>query len=178
MKMRLFMAALLCLAAGNGLAQQKQQVSFKVPGENSKYIVSQNVDGGDAPNHMLRLFDVHHAVPNNTASINGVKLVEVIARGVADLTDGHGDGNTDNASASSNYLVFVADNGDKLFARNITGTQRVYEKMIATWAGYITGGTGKLANIQGATRLLVNCDPSPGGVVSNSQFDIEYSIGK
>lgn len=175
-------AALLCLTIGlpgsNVLAQQKQQVSFKVPGGNSKYIVSQNVDVGDAPNHMLRLFDVHHAVPNNTASINGLKLVEVIARGVGDLTDGHGDGNTENASASSNYLVFVADNGDKLFSRNITGTQRVSGKLTATWGGYITGGTGRLANIQGTTHLLVNFDPSPGGVVINSQFDIEYSIGR
>jgi hypothetical protein len=50
----------LCLAValpGSMLAQQKQQVSFRVPGENSKYIVSQN----DAPNHILRLFDVRHA---------------------------------------------------------------------------------------------------------------------
>jgi hypothetical protein len=82
-----------CLAVvlpGSVLAQQKQQVSFRVPGENSKYIVSQNVDGGDAPNPILRLSDVRHAVPNNTASINELKLVEVIARGVGDLTDGHG----------------------------------------------------------------------------------------
>jgi hypothetical protein len=64
MKMRssLVAAALLCLAVplpgSNALAQQKQQVSFTVPGENSKYVISQNVDVDDAPNHILRLFDV------------------------------------------------------------------------------------------------------------------------
>jgi hypothetical protein len=36
---------LLCLGS-NGLAQEKQHVSFKVPAENSKYVISQNVDVG------------------------------------------------------------------------------------------------------------------------------------
>jgi hypothetical protein len=47
MKMRstLVTAALLCLAVGDGLAQQKHQVSFKIPTENSKYIVSLRIPG-------------------------------------------------------------------------------------------------------------------------------------
>ena len=53
--------ALLCLAvslpAGSAVAQQKQQVSFKVPAENIKFGVQQNVSVGDVPNHILRLFE-------------------------------------------------------------------------------------------------------------------------
>jgi hypothetical protein len=178
MKMRstLVTAALLCLAVvlpgGNALAQQKQQVSFKIPAENSKYIVSQNVDVGDVPNHIVRLFETRNTIPNNAATINGLKLVEVFVRGTGDLTDGHGGG--------PGYLVFAAENGDRFFSRNTFVAQQVSGKLAATWAGSITGGTGKFAGIQGTTRFFANFDPAPGGVPggNNTQFDIEYSIGK
>src|SRR5215469_4549139 len=115
MKMRstLVTTALLCLAVtlpgSNASAQQKQQVSFKVPTENSKYIVSQNVDVEDVPSHIVRLFDVRFTLPNDAASINGLKLVEVFARGTAEMTNSQGGG--------LGYLVFVAENGDKFFSR-------------------------------------------------------------
>jgi hypothetical protein len=78
-------AALLCLAIGlpesTALAQQKQQVSFKVPDENAKFIVSQNVEVGDVPNHIVRIFEVQNRLPNNTPAINGLKPVELWNRG-------------------------------------------------------------------------------------------------
>jgi hypothetical protein len=167
---RILICAVAALFIGNQAVAQ-QQVSFKIPNENSKYTVSQNLDVRDAPNHVLRFFETHGTIPNNAASINGLKLVEVISRGVGDLTDGHG-------GSSSGYIIFVAENGDKLFSRNNVVAQRVSGKLIGIWSGYITGGTGKLANIQGTTRVSNNFDPSPGGTISNTQFDIEYSIGK
>jgi hypothetical protein len=163
-------AAAALFIASQAIAQQKQQVSFKIPTENSKYIVSQNVDVGDGPNHIVRLFDTQATIPNNAATVNGLKLVEVLARGIGDLTDGHGGG--------VGYFVFVAENGDKFFSRNNIAAQQVSGKLSALLAGPITGGTWKFAGIQGAVRESTNFDPSPGGVLSNSQFDIEYSIGK
>jgi hypothetical protein len=68
--------------------------------------ISQNLDIGDLPNHTVRLFETHNTVPNNAATINGVKIVEIISGGVGDMTDGHG-------GSSSSYLIFVAENGDK-----------------------------------------------------------------
>ena len=60
--------ALLCLAvalpAGNAAAQEKQHVSFKTPVENSKYVQQLNVDVRDAPNHILRIFEIHYTYPN------------------------------------------------------------------------------------------------------------------
>ena len=78
---------LICAAAAlfigsQAVAQEKQQVSFKVPGENVKFTVSQNVDIGDVPNHFVRLFETHGVVPENALSINGLKIVEIISRGV------------------------------------------------------------------------------------------------
>jgi hypothetical protein len=105
---------IICAAAlfitSQAIAQQKQLVSFKLPTEGGKYTVSQNVDVGDVPNHIVRLFDIHYMISNNAAIVNGLKLVELSQRGTADLTDGYGGG--------TGYIVFVAENGDKLFAHN------------------------------------------------------------
>src|SRR5262249_39358328 len=106
----------------------------------------------------------------NAATVNGLKLVEVFARGTAELTDGHGGG--------LGYLVFVAENGDKFFSRNNVVAQQASGKLTATWSGTITGGTGKFAGIQGTTGQFTNFDPRPGGVLSNTQYEIEYSLGK
>jgi hypothetical protein len=42
---------------------------------------------------------------------------------------------------------------------------------------HITGGTGKLATIQGIVRQLTTFDPI-AGALGDSQIDIDYSMGK
>jgi hypothetical protein len=173
MKMRftLMTAALFCLAEGNGLAQEKQHVSFTVPAENAKYIASQNVDVGEAPNHIVRLFDTRWALPNNAPTINGLKLAEIFARGTADLTDGYG--------STTAYFVFGVENGDKFFAPYTSVVQSASGKITATTIGHITGGTGRLAGIHGVVRQVTNIDPRPGAASpGDSQYEIEYSIDK
>jgi hypothetical protein len=160
---------LLCLGS-HALTQQKQQVSSKVPAGNSKYVASQNVDVRGAPNHIMRLFDTRATIPHTAATVNALKLVEVLARGIGDLTDGHGGG--------VDYFVFVAENGDNFFFRNNIVAQQVSGKLGALLAAPITGGTVKFVDIQGAARQSTNFDPSPDVALSNSQFDVEYSIGK
>ena len=143
-------AALLCLAIGlpesTALAQQKQQVSFKVPDENAKFIVSQNVEVGDVPNHIVRMFEVQNRLPNNTPAINGLKPVELWNRGTGELTEGNG--------SSAGYFMVVMENGDKFFAQTAGVVQRNTEKLAATQVGYITGGTGKFAGMQGIVRKI------------------------
>jgi hypothetical protein len=160
-------AALFCLS-GAAFAENAQRLSFKAP--SGKYIVSQNVEVGDMPNHIVRLFSTVTEIPKGAATVNGLALVEVSARGTGDLIDGQGGGN-------NGYLIFTAENGDKLFSRSDLVSRRVAGKMLVTWGGVITGGTGKLAGIHGSVSLVSNFDPSPGGVVSNATYDIEYSIG-
>jgi hypothetical protein len=162
----LFLA--IALPAGNAVAQQKQQASFKASSENSKYTQQINVEVGDVPNHMVRIFDLHRTYPNNAPVINGLKLVEESARGIADLTDGYG--------TSTLYGVYVMENGDKFFARSSNVIQSGSGKLATTQVGYITGGTGKLAGMQGIVRASGNFDPKSG--FSENQTDIDYSIGK
>ena len=54
--------ALLCLAvalqAGIAVAQLKQKVSFKVPAENAKYSQPFNINVGDAPDDIVRVYEI------------------------------------------------------------------------------------------------------------------------
>jgi hypothetical protein len=165
--------ALLCLAvalpAGNAAAQQKQQVAINPSVENSKYTEkTENIEVGDVPNHIVRIFEIHYTFPNDAPVINGLKLVEEYARGIGDLIDGNG--------SATQHLIFVMENGDKFFARVSNVVQTTSGKSTATQVGYITGGTGKFAAIQGIVRAVANFDLKTG--FNKTQADIEYSIGK
>jgi hypothetical protein len=154
--------ALLCLAvalpAGNAVAQQKQRVSYKVSAENSKFTQQLNIDAGDLPNHIMRVYEVHRTFPNDAPVINGLKLVEEWDRGTADLADGNGTGTL--------VSVYVMENGDKFFDRRAALAQGTPEKSTSTHVGYITGGTGKFAGMQGSyehppTTILKRASPRP-----------------
>jgi hypothetical protein len=166
--------ALLCLAialaGGEAAAQQKQQVSVKVPAENNKYGPQQNIQVGDVPNHIVRVFEVHSTFPASAPSINGLKLVEAWQRGLADVSDG--------AGSTSSYYIYAVENGDKFFVRSAAVIQPgTAGKLTATAVGHITGGTGKLAGIQGTARTFANFDPITGTLGEN-EANIEYTMGK
>jgi hypothetical protein len=159
----------LFLSLSNALAQQKQHVSFKTPAENTKYTQQQAVDVGDVPGHQVRVYEIHRTYPNNAPAINGVKLVESWSRGVTDYIDGNGPNTT--------YSIYILENGDKFFTRAALVAQSLGSgKITTTSAGAITGGTGKLAGIQGIIRTSGTAEPKAG--VNENQTEIDYSIEK
>jgi len=164
--------ALLCLAvalaAGNAVAQQKQQVSFKATAENSKFTQQLNIDIGDVPNHIVRVYEIHRTFANNAPVISGLKLVEEWDRGIAELIDGNG--------SSTQNTEYVMENGDRFCARSTNLLQATAGKVAGRQLGYVTGGTGKFAAIQGIVRASFNIDFKTG--FNETQTDIEYSIGK
>jgi hypothetical protein len=165
------MALLLVVAlpAGSVAAQEKQHVSYKTPTENTKYVQQLNLDVGNVANHVVRAFEVHRTYPDNPPVINGLKLVETWERGYVDLIDGNG--------PVTQYSMYVMENGDKFFARSAGVVQsNGAGKVSATDVGYITGGTGKFATIQGIIRVAANIDRKTG--FNETQDDIEYTIGK
>lgn len=153
------------------VAQPKQQVSVRIPFANLKFEVSQSVEVGDVPNHIVRVFDLHYTVPGNSAPlINGLKLKDVWQRGTANITDGVG--------TTSSYFLYLMENGDKFFVRNEAIIQRTATgKLASAGIGHIFGGTGKLASIQGTTRNATTFDPK-AGVADEGELDIEYTMGK
>ena len=99
----------LCLAvvtpATDGLAQQKQKVSYKVAAENTKYTQQLTIAVGDVPGHEIRISEIHRTFPTNAPMINGVRLKEIWSRNSTDWVDLNG--------GTNSYNVYVMENGDK-----------------------------------------------------------------
>jgi hypothetical protein len=155
--------------AGDAAAQQKQHVSYKTTTENSKYTQQNVIDVGDVPGHQVRIYEIHRTYPTNQLAIGGLKLVEQWTRGTSDYIDNNG--------SSTTYGVYVLENGDKFFVRSALVAQSTAPgKLSNSVVGTITGGTGKLAGIQGIVRSTGTAEPKAG--VNDNVTEIEYSIGK
>jgi len=166
--------ALLCLAvappAGDALAQQKQRLVFEVDAANTKYTQQHTIDVGDVSGHQVRLFEIRRVYPSNAPVINGMKIVESWARGITDYTGNNG--------AATTYGVYVLENGDKFFTRGflVAVQSPGASKLTATTVGSVTGGTGKLAGIQGMARTFTSADPKAG--MNETQVEIEYWLAQ
>ena len=166
-------SALLCLAvavpAGDAFAQQTRHVSYKVGAENSKYTQQQFLDVGDIAGHQVRSFEIYRSFPTNAPVFSGMKMKEQWTRGTSDYVDNNGTATT--------YNVYVLENGDKFFTRGtVLARSAGPGKLSNVTVAYITGGTGKLAGIQGIVRTTGTAEPKAG--VNETQVEIEYSIGK
>ena len=164
------LSLIIVLPAGDALAQQKQQLVFKVGAENTKYTQQHAIDVGDIPGHQVRLFELRRTYPNNAPVINGMKVAESWTRGITDYTNNNGSAIT--------YGAYVLENGDQFFTRgSLVAVQGPgSSKLTATTVGVITSGTGRLAGIQGIVRTMTSADPKAG--VNETQIEIEYLMAK
>jgi hypothetical protein len=163
------MFAAIAFPSGDAIAQQKQHVSYKSPPENAKYTQQTIIDVGDVPDHQVRLFEIHRTYPANQPVVNGLKMVEQWTRGSSDYIDNNG--------SSVTYGIYVFENGDKLFTRSsLVAQSPAPGKLTNLVVGTITGGTGKLAGIQGLVRSTGSAEPKAG--VNETQTDIDYWFNK
>ena len=146
------------------LAQER--LVFTVSAENTKYTQQDTIDVGDVDGHQVRLFEIKRVYPANAPVIGGLKIVESWTRGISDYTNNSGEAIT--------YGVYVLDNGDKFFTRGrlvaIQGPEA--RNMTAMTVGPITGGTGKLARINGMARMVTLANPQTG--MNETKIEIEY----
>jgi hypothetical protein len=152
------------LPANDALAQER--LVFKVAAENTQYTQQYTIEVGDVPGHHVRLFEIRRIYPSNAPVINGMKLVESWSRGISDYTNNNGEATV--------YGVYVLENGDKFFTRATLVALQTPEatNLTATAVGPITGGTGKLAKINGMARILTSADPMMG--MNETQVDLQY----
>ncbi len=162
----IFCAALLPICASS--AQETQRVLLQSTAKNTQYGQVHDLIVGDAPNHVLRIFEIHRTYPDNPPAINGSKLVEWWARGAADLVSGNGQ--------ATEYEIFVMSNGDKFFGRATAVIQNASGKVAAFTAGRITGGTGKFSEIRGVLHGSSNIDIKAG--FNENRTEIEYWFNK
>jgi hypothetical protein len=165
----------LALSFGVALAQQqatqpqgqKQAVSFKVGANDSKYKQQLNVDVGDVPGHVVRIFEIERTYQNNPPMINGLKVSRSSARGIADYISGNG--------PTTIYEEYVMENGDKFWVRSslISRSNSQTANFHADQVGFITGGTGKMAGLHGMEQSSVNFNPQTGFNEAEISFDIQ-----
>jgi hypothetical protein len=147
---------------------KQQHVSFKAVAENSKITQQKNIEIGDVPDHVVRIFEAHRTYPSNPPVINGLSIIEEWDRGSADYID-------DNGPVTVQYTVYVMENGDRFFARLAEVVQTTaLGDVTATYVGHITGGTGRLVGIQGIVRGAAHINFKTG--FNENQTEIEYSI--
>jgi hypothetical protein len=159
----------VALPSAGVVAQEKQHLAFNTPAENSKYTEkTESLELGDVPDHILRVFEIRRTYPSDAPLINGVKIKESWVRGTGDRTDGIG--------PITQYVEFVMENGDKIFARMDGIVESSSGKGNGTIAGRITNGTGKFTSIQGAIREIAKFDIKNG--FNENRTEIDYSIGK
>jgi len=167
-KLKLIAFKVLCLVlalpANEALAQER--LVFKVAAKDTQYTQQHVIDVGDVSGHQVRLFEIHRTYPTNAPAIAGMKIVESWTRGISDYTNNNGD--------ATIYGVYVLENGDKFFTRaSLVAVQRPgASDLTATAVGPITGGTGKLARINGMARTLTSANPAAG--MNEIQVEIEY----
>ena len=168
---------LTALDLSEGWAQEKHKHSWSSRPENTKFTVQQQLEIADLPGHIIRMFEVRRTYPENPPMIEGLKVVEEIARGIADNVAGNG--------RSWGYSSWRYDNGDMSFGEwqninqavtNADGSRK------ATYVGtYITtGGVGKLRGLKGFGRYTGLVEFAPDGKVTRNEYsgDGEYWIEK
>jgi hypothetical protein len=101
--------------------------------------------------------------------IAGLKIVESWTRGISDYTN--------NSGEAISYGVYVLDNGDKFFTRGrlVAFQGPKARNMTATTVGPITGGTGgtgKLARINGMARTVSLANPQTG--MNETHIEIDW----
>jgi hypothetical protein len=144
----------------------QERLVFRVSADNTQYTQQHTIDVGDVAGHQVRLFEIKRVYPTNAPLIGGMKIVESWTRGMSDYTNNSGEART--------YGIYILENGDKFFTRGslvaIQGPEA--RNLTATTAGPITGGTGKLARINGMARAITLANPQTG--MNETQIEIDY----
>ena len=139
------------LLAASGAAQERCKFSSDSdPGTVTSYPQQLNIDAGDAPGHIVGVYEVHSVVgPNAKPNCEGLKEKESWLYGYRDYRDRNGH--------TWGYSIMVLENGDKIYqqysgtTQTITaadGSKKTTTDSVATW----TGGTGRYQTVRGIDR--------------------------
>ena len=167
----LLAACLAYFSSQEIFALDRQTVAFSLPAGSIHYIQEQVIEVGDVPGHKLRIFESRIDYQNINLAFAGVRVKEVFTRGASDYTNGNG--------TSSNYSVYVLEDGNKLFAKDsgvaqTTATAEGANTFRSAVVVTFTGGTGKFRGIRG--QLRGNVVRVPGDSVAKADVTGEYWI--
>ena len=151
--------AVLLSVSGDALAQDKNKTSWNVPEANAEYTQRLNVEIGDIPGHVVRIYEIHRKFADPPPVFAGTRAVEAWDRGQAEYVNLNG--------PSWGYTIFQMANGDKVFA-HFSGAVRTTvgsdgnKQTVYSGTTLLTGGTGKYKGIRGLFHETDNVDIAAG----------------
>ena len=130
-------------------ARSRRLVVFEAPAAANRFTRQFSIEVGDAPGHLLRVFELLRTYEEGAPIIEGLALKEAWIRGMTDFTDLNGLG--------TSYVTYVLDNGERIYARGNFLAHRLPradgEEMLRNMTELtITGGTGRFLAIRGLVR--------------------------
>lgn len=163
--------ALLLLAHGDVLAQQRFPIETTGEGIKSRYVQQHTIEVGDVPGHQIRVQEAHRTNLGSAHVIDGIKITDVWVRGMSDYTNGVG--------PAWGYVVWAMEDGNKIFV-NYTGTSESKATSSGSRRGTyhgisrLIGGTGRFAKIRGQTVDVAEFDTDPANGYNRASGKGEY----
>jgi hypothetical protein len=169
---RLFLITILILAVTGGVilsfsdgsfSQEKKKLAWSTKAENTKYIGHPLLEIADVPGHAIRSFEIRRTFPDNPPIIEGLKVVEEIARGMSDTILGNG--------RAWGYSAWRFENGEIWHSEWQNAVQAFVnpdKSRKQTFVGtYVTtGGTGKFRGAKGFGRYTGATEVNADGQVT------------
>lgn len=162
--------ALLVLSAVAGAAEvERRPLSYDAAAAELASVRRYQIEVGDVPRHLLRLYDLRRIFTRRPPVFDGVAATEMRERGTADLIDEDG--------TESAYVTYLLADGNQVFGR-YAGTMRSSRWPDGSWHHEIrgrielTGGTGKYQRIRGSVTVRYVLDP--GAESSQGESAGEY----
>jgi hypothetical protein len=158
-------------------AQEKNKLAWSAKAENTKFTGHPLLEIPDVPGHTIRSFEIRRTYPDNPPVVEGLKVVEEVARGFADQVLGNG--------RAWGYTYWRLENGDLMYNEWQNASQAVVnpdrsrkQSFVGTYV--TTGGTGKLRGAKGFGRFSGVTEVNPEGQVTRTEYsgEGEYWIEK
>jgi hypothetical protein len=162
--------ALGAIAGRTGAAESSRHpLSYDAAAAETASVKRYEVEVGDVPRHVLRLFDTRRIFARRPPVFDGARATEMHERGTADLIDQSG--------SESAYVTYLLEDGNRVFGR-YAGTIRSARWPDGSWHHEIqgrielTGGTSRFAALRGHVQVRFTLDP--GAESSQGESAGEY----
>jgi hypothetical protein len=161
---------LLLSVSDTSFSQEKKKLAWSAKAEHTKFIGHPILEIPDVPGHAIRSFEIRRTYPDNPPMIEGLKVVEEVARGFSDQVLGNGRG--------WGYTVWRLENGDQMYSEWQNATQAVVNPDRSRRASFVgtyvtTGGTGKVRGAKGFGRYTGVTEVNAEGQVTRNEYSAE-----
>jgi hypothetical protein len=169
---RFAVALLLVTGLANAADAERRALSYDAAAAEVAILRQYEVEVGDVPRHLLRVYDLRRVFTRRPPVFGGVAASEMRERGTADLIDQSG--------SQSAYVTYLLADGSRVLGR-YTGTVRSSRWPDGSWHHEIrgrielTGGSGPFQRLRGSVDVRYVLDPgaesSQGESTGNYWFE-------